>query len=96
MSHNVHPDDIQRDSSAWIAFVKISFALAFTACLFGVWFMPAVLWVKGYMTMGLLYVVGSTFSLAKTLRDEHEAEKLIHKISKAKTAKILKEYDVAA
>ncbi|MEM9555779.1 MAG: YiaA/YiaB family inner membrane protein [Acidobacteriota bacterium] len=92
---NIHPDDIQRDSSAWLAFVKISFALAFSACLFGIWFMPTPLWIKGYMTMGVLYAVGATFTLAKTLRDEHEAERLIHKISKAKTARILKEYDAA-
>ncbi|MEM6794358.1 MAG: YiaA/YiaB family inner membrane protein [Acidobacteriota bacterium] len=89
------PNVIQRDSSSWIGFVKLSFALAFSATLVGIWFMPVELWVRGYMTMGLIYVVGSSFTLAKTLRDEHEADKLINKISQAKTAKMLNEYDAA-
>jgi hypothetical protein len=42
--------------------------------------------------MGTLFLVGSTFTLAKTLRDEFEATKLINKIHEAKTEKILREY----
>ena len=88
-------NEMQRDSPAWIGFVKLSFALAFGATLVGTWFMPVELWIRGYMTMGLIYVVGAAFTLAKTLRDQHEADKLINKISQAKTARILKEYDAA-
>jgi hypothetical protein len=38
-----------------------------------------------------LFTIGSTFSLAKAIRDEHEAKKLINKIEQARTEKILKE-----
>lgn len=85
--------EIQRDSSAWLGFVKLSFGLAFGTTLFGIWFLPVDLWIRGYMTMGMIYSVGSAFTLAKTLRDQHEADKLINKISQAKTARILKEYE---
>jgi hypothetical protein len=31
--------------------------------------MPVDIWIKGYMAMGVLYLTGATFTLAKTLRD---------------------------
>ena len=91
----MQPNELQRDSEAWISFVKLSFALAFGATLTGIWFMPVELWIRGYMTMGLVYVVGAAITLSKTIRDRHESDKLVNKISEAKTAKILKEFDPA-
>ncbi|MEM1178078.1 MAG: YiaA/YiaB family inner membrane protein [Acidobacteriota bacterium] len=87
--------ELQRDSEAWIGFVKLSFALAFGATLIGTWFMPVELWIRGYMSMGLIYSVGAAITLSKTIRDRHESDKLMSKISQAKTAKMLKEFDAA-
>jgi hypothetical protein len=42
--------------------------------------------------MGSMFVVGSTITLAKTLRDDHEARRLVNRISEAKTERLLKEY----
>ena len=63
------------------------------ALLAGIFFLPAELWVKGYLGIGVLFSVGSTFTLSKSLRDEHEAKKLINKLSEAKAKRILKTYD---
>ena len=84
---------IQRDSPAWLFFVKSSFAISVLALILGIFFLPAELWVKGYLGMGVLFCVGTTFTLSKTLRDEHEAKKLINKLNEAKTKRILKTYD---
>ncbi len=81
----------QRDSAAWQLFVWVNFTLAVMATFFGVLFLPIDFWFKGYMAMGLLFTIGSTFSLAKAIRDEHEAKKLVNKIEQARTEKILKE-----
>ncbi len=89
----MHEHGIQRDSAAWIFFVKLSFVISVLALALGIYFIPAELWVKGYMAMGSLFVIGSSITLSKTLRDEHEARKLINKISEAKTERILKTYD---
>jgi Uncharacterized protein conserved in bacteria len=56
-------------------------------------YLPADLWVKGFLLMGLTFTVGSAFSLAKTLRDDYEAQKLINRIHSAKTEKILKDFE---
>ncbi len=84
-------ENIQKDTAAWQLFVWVNFTLAVMATGFGVLFLPIDFWFKGYMAMGLLFTIGSTCSLAKAIRDEHEAKKLINKIEQARTEKILKE-----
>lgn len=88
--------NIQQDSPAWVAYVKVAFLLSLGAMAAGIFFMPGELWVKGYFGMGTLFLVASTVAMSKTLRDEHESRRLIAKINEFKTQKILKEFDVAA
>ena len=85
---------LQRDSAAWLFYVKASFVFSIAAVMLGIYFMPVVLWVKGYMAMGTLFLIASSITLSKTLRDEHEARKLINRLSEVKTEKMLKEYDL--
>ncbi len=87
-----HEQGIQRDSSAWLFYVKAAFLLSVGAMAAGIAMLPTVLWVKGYMGMGLLFCVGSSITLSKTLRDDHEAKKLINQIGEARAKKILKDY----
>ena len=46
--------------------------------------------------MGLFFTVSATVVMTKTMRDDHEAQKLIKRLTNAKTEKILKEYDIDA
>jgi hypothetical protein len=63
--------------------------------LFGVAMMPVEIWMRGYMILGSLFLTGSTFTLAKTLRDQFEGAKLVNKLAQARTEKLLKEFEVA-
>jgi hypothetical protein len=81
----------QRDSAAWQLFVWVNFIVSVMATSFGVLFLPIDFCFKGYMAMGLLFSIGATFSLAKAVRDEHEAKKLVNKLEQARTEKMLKE-----
>jgi hypothetical protein len=83
---------IRLDSPGWVFFVKVSFACAIGGMLFGVAVMPVEIWMRGYMILGTLFLVGSTFTLSKTMRDEFEASKLINKLAQARTEKLLQEY----
>jgi hypothetical protein len=83
---------IRLDSPGWVFFVKCSFACAISGMVFGVSVMPVEIWMRGYMILGTLFLVGSTFTLSKTMRDEFEASKLINKLAQARTEKLLKEY----
>lgn len=83
---------IRLDSPGWLFFVKVSFACAIGGMVFGIAVMPVEIWMRGYMILGTLFLTGSTFTLAKTMRDEFESSKLINKLAQARTEKLLKEY----
>lgn len=76
---------------AWKAFTYVSFLLAAGMLAIGIFFIPADIWIKGYLSMAAVFTIGTTFTLAKTLRDEHEANRLINKIEDAATERVLRE-----
>jgi hypothetical protein len=84
---------INQTTAAFRFQVWASFILSSGLMLTGILFLPVNLWIKGYLMMGIVFTVASCFTLAKTLRDDHEAGKLINRITGAKTEKILKEYE---
>jgi hypothetical protein len=81
-----------RHSSGWMFYVKAAFGLSTGLMLMGVFWLPADLWVKGYFAMGLMFCIGSAITLTKTVRDDHEAHRLVNRISEAKAERLLKEY----
>ncbi|MDP1828694.1 MAG: YiaA/YiaB family inner membrane protein [Archangium sp.] len=80
-------------SPAWVVQTWLSFVLAVGVTSMGIWFLPVDVWVKAFMAMGLLFSVGSTFSLAKTVRDVHESESLRKRIDEARVNRIIAEHD---
>ena len=87
---------MHKDSPAWVAYTHIAFAAAFLMMAIGIWSLPAETWVKGYFSMGLVFLIGSTFTLSKTLRDQFEARKLVNRIDEAKTERLLKGLETEA
>ncbi|EDY87486.1 yiaA/B two helix domain family [gamma proteobacterium HTCC5015] len=82
----------QSNSASWVFFVKISFGIAIAAMGAGILFGPADLLVKGYLGISSLFLVSTTITLSKTMRDEHENQRIYNKISEAKTQQLIKEY----
>ena len=80
-------------SSAWVAQTWISFIAAVGTLSVGIYHLPVDGWVKAFLGMGLLFTVGSTFSLAKTVRDMHEHERLHARLDEARVTKMLAEHD---
>lgn len=85
-------DNIQSNSSGWLFYVKASFVIALAAMGAGILFGPSDFMVKGYLAMSALFLVSSTITLSKTMRDEHESSRLMNKINEAKTQQLIKEY----
>lgn len=84
--------EMQSNSNGWLFFVRASFAISVLAMGAGVLFMEGDLITKGYFAICALFMISATITLSKTLRDEHEGQRLLNKISEAKTNQILKEY----
>jgi hypothetical protein len=80
-------------SAAWVAQSWISFFISSAATTLGIWCLPVDAWVKGFMAMGLLFTIGSSLSLAKTVRDMHEATRLSARIDDARVSRLIAEHD---
>ncbi len=79
------------NSGGWLSFTYASFAAAVFMTSIGIWALPADLWVKGYLMMAFVFSLGATFTLAKTVRDEHEAKRMASRLEEARTEKLLME-----
>jgi hypothetical protein len=90
-SPQLPPSTPEPHSSAWLAQVWISFAASTFCTAVGIFYLPVDVWIKGYLSMGLLFSVGSTLSLAKTSRDQHEARKITSRVDEARMERLLTE-----
>jgi hypothetical protein len=79
------------NTSAWLGFTYAQFGVAAFMAGVGIWFLPVDILVKGYMMMANVFLVGSAFTLAKTVRDEHEAKRFANRLEEARTEKLLME-----
>jgi hypothetical protein len=80
-----------QNTGAWLTFTYVSFIISVAMLGIGIWALPADLWVKGYITMASVFMLGSAFTLSKTVRDEHEAKRLTNRLEDAKAERLLME-----
>jgi hypothetical protein len=83
----------QQTTAAYTAQAAISFALALGAMVVGVAYLPVGAWERGFLAIGLLYVVTSTFTLAKVVRDRQQEGQVVSRVDQARLDKLLAEHD---
>jgi hypothetical protein len=66
----------QQDTPMWGAVVWGGFALAMALTAWGLWRMEINPPYKAFMAVCWLFLISSVFTLAKTLRDAHEASRI--------------------
>ncbi|TJZ57505.1 hypothetical protein FCH28_05650 [Streptomyces piniterrae] len=72
----------------------ISFGLSLAALVIGIIKLPVGPWERGFLSLGLVFVVSSAFTLAKCVRDRQEVAEVTNRVDKARIDKILIEQDV--
>lgn len=80
-----------KNTGAWLTFTYIFFGFAVGMMVLGIWAIPADLWIKGYLSMATVSMLGAAFTLAKTVRDEQEAKRFANRIEDAKAERLLME-----
>lgn len=80
-------------SPAWVFQAWASFVLSVSVLTIGIIYMPVDPWKKAFLGMGVLFSITSTFSVAKTTRDLHEAKQLLTRIDEARVEKLISEHD---
>ena len=83
--------NLSASTPAWVTFTYIQFAFALGMSAVGIWVLPDDLMTKGYMAMAVVFAVGAAFTLAKTVRDEHEARRMANRLEEARAEKLLME-----
>jgi hypothetical protein len=90
MSTSLRP----RTTAAFHAQAVISFGVSVGAILVGIAYLHDSRWVRAFLALGLLYVVTSTFTLAKVIRDRQEDDSLVGRVDQARLDKLLAEQDL--
>ena len=93
---NWEPENASMHSSAWVMFTQLNFALTTSAMAIAVWAMPVDMWIRAFMGLGILALVGATITMSKTVRDVHEGNKVTNKVETAKVEKLLRTSDPVA
>lgn len=81
------------NTAAFYVQAVLSFGVSVVAVAVGVAYLPVGGWVRAFLALGLLYVVTSTFTLAKCVRDRQEAAAVAHRVDQARLDKLLAEHD---
>ena len=78
-----------RNTAAFFAQAAISFGVAAVAVGIGITYLPVDRWIRGFLAIGCLFLVSSSFTLAKCVRDHQEQQLL----ERADTARLLADRD---
>jgi hypothetical protein len=83
-----------RTTTAFFVQSAISFAISLTVTIIGIGYLHNSRWVRAFLALGLLYVVTSSFTLAKCIRDRQEETAIVSRIDQARLDKLLAEQDL--
>jgi hypothetical protein len=82
-----------RTTSAYYAQAGISFGVALLGLVLAVLYMPGDAWMRAFIGMSTLFLVSSSFTLAKVIRDNQEDQAIYSRLDQARVEKILAEHD---
>lgn len=82
-----------QDTSAWQFQAWGSFLVAVSGSVLGICYLPCELWCKGFIALAYFFTLASSFTLAKTLRDNHEQQRMVNRLKNARTEQILREFE---
>ncbi|MEV1176205.1 YiaA/YiaB family inner membrane protein [Nonomuraea sp. NPDC049784] len=71
----------------------LSFAVSLSSVVIALIYLPVEGWVRAFLGLGLLYVVTSTVTLCKVVRDRQEQSVVTNRVDQARLDKLLAEHD---
>ncbi len=82
-----------QQTSAFYVQSVVSFGVAVTAVAIAIVYLPTTSWVRAFLALGMLYLVTSSFTLAKCVRDRQEVSAVHSRIDEAKLERFLAGHD---
>lgn len=82
-----------KNTTAFFVQAAIAFGVALIGMIWAVLYLPVDPWARGFLAMSTLFLVSSSFTLAKVVRDNQENQAVHHRIDQARVDKLLAEHD---
>ena len=82
-----------KTTQAFFVQAVIAFAVSLLGIVWAVLFLPLDPWARAFLGMTALFLVSSTFSLAKIVRDNQENQTVYNRIDQARIDRLLAEHD---
>ncbi len=80
-------------TSAYFIQAAIAFGVSFLGTLGGIYFLPLDAWQRLFLGMSVLFLVTSSFTLAKVIRDQQEAATIRVRLDEARIEKLIAEHN---
>jgi hypothetical protein len=82
-----------KNTPAFFAQAGLSFGIALVGLVFAIIYLPVDPWIRAFLAMTALFLVSSSFTLAKVVRDAQDDKYLVNKVDEARMEKLLSEQD---
>ncbi|MEI4274040.1 YiaA/YiaB family inner membrane protein [Klenkia sp. LSe6-5] len=82
-----------KNTAAFFAQAAIAFGAAAVGMLVGIAYLPLDVWQRLFLGMTGLFVITSSFTLAKVIRDAQEGSTVLSRIDEARLERMLAEHD---
>ncbi|HET6152898.1 MAG TPA: YiaA/YiaB family inner membrane protein [Marmoricola sp.] len=83
-----------KNTQAFFAQAGISFAASLLGLLFALLYLPVDPWVRAFLAMTTLFLVSSSFTLAKVIRDAQDDKYIVSRLDQARFDKVLADHDL--
>jgi hypothetical protein len=81
------------NTTAFFVQAGISFGIALLALLVGIFYLDVDPWIRAFLSLAVVFLTTSSFTLAKCVRDQQESHGLTQRLDQARVDKILAEHD---
>ena len=82
-----------RNTAAYFLQAAIAFGVSLLGMLGGILFLPLDPWQRLFLAMTALFLVTSSFTLAKVIRDQQEAATIRVRLDEARIEKLIAEHN---
>jgi hypothetical protein len=83
----------QKNTSAFYLQAAVAFGVSLFAMMAAVYYLPADPWVKAFLALGTLFLVTSSLTLAKCVRDAQEDQMVVRRLDQARLDRALATHD---
>lgn len=84
---------MSKTTAAFLVQCVVAFGVSFLATLAGILFLPLDPWQRLFLAISVLFLVSSTFGLAKVVRDQQEAATVRVRLDEARVEKLFAEHN---